>query len=67
MSIKELQESASKLNRKERHHLTAFLVALDDKEDREYQSKLSRKIDDQDPANWVALDELNRRLDLDKS
>lgn len=67
MSIEELQESVSKLNRKERHHLAAFLVAIDDQEDKEYQLKLAQKIDDRDPANWVTLDELDRRLDLDES
>jgi len=67
MSIKELQESASKLNREERHHLTAFLVALDDCEEEEYPLKLARKIDDQNPENWATIDELDRRLNLDES
>ncbi len=46
----------------DRRQLAAFLVTLRHRDKAGYRGELARKIDDKDPANWVALEDLNRRL-----
>lgn len=67
MSLTELQKSVSSLNREDRRRLTAYLVFLDDQEDKAYREKLAGRIDDKSVENWVTIDELDKRLGINDS
>lgn len=64
MSVLEIKREIAKLPTEERRELAAFLVTLRHGETKEFREKMARKIDDKDPANWVSLEELDRRLAL---
>lgn len=63
MSIEALKQELSDLAVVDRTRILAFLVALQDEQDPSYREMLATKIDDRNPANWVSLSELDRRLD----
>lgn len=62
MSLDQLKEKVVELAARERRQLMAFTVALETEQDQQFRAELARKIDDQNSANWVELDELQRRL-----
>jgi hypothetical protein len=62
MSLDQLKEKVVELTLQERRQLIAFMVALETKQDQPFRADLARKIDDRNPANWVELDELQKRL-----
>ncbi len=62
MSLDQLKERVVELTAQERRQLMAFMVALETEQDQQFRSELARKIDDRNPANWVELDELEKRL-----
>ena len=62
MSLNQLKERVVELTAQERRQLMAFMVALETEQDEQFRSELARKIDDRNPANWVELDELEKRL-----
>ena len=62
MSLDQLKERVLELTAQERRQLMAFMVALETEQDAQFRSELARKIDDRNPANWVELDELEKRL-----
>jgi hypothetical protein len=62
MSLDQLKEKVVELTAQERRQLIAFMVALETEQDRQFRAQLARKIDDRSPANWVELDELQKRL-----
>jgi hypothetical protein len=62
MSLDQLKEKVVELTPRERRQLMAFMVALETEQDQQFRAELARKIDDRNPANWVELDELQKRL-----
>jgi hypothetical protein len=62
VSIAELKDELDRLSAEERRQLTAYLVTKDRMLDREFSEQIARKIDDQNPARWVSLDEAEKRL-----
>jgi hypothetical protein len=62
MSLTHLKDEAANLPFKERRELIAFLVSLQTQSDEAFQKKLAAKIDDKNPANWVELDDLQKRF-----
>ncbi len=62
MSLTQLKDQAAHLPFRERRELIAFLVSLQTESDEEFQKTLAAKIDDKNPANWMELDELQKRF-----
>ena len=62
MSLTQLKDQAAHLPFKERRELIAFLVSLQTESDEDFQRTLATKIDDNNPASWVELDELQKRF-----
>lgn len=62
MSIDVLKRELAGLAPGERNQIVAFLLSLQHSQDADYRAKLARKIDDQNPANWADLSELEKRL-----
>ena len=62
MSLKELQREAVALDPVSRRELLAYLIALQDAEDKEYRKKLSSKIDDDSAGRWLSLEEAQEKL-----
>jgi hypothetical protein len=67
MSIETLKHELASLDSIKRSHIVAYLVSLQDQQDRSYKSSITKKIDDNDPANWATLEDLDRRLGFDES
>ena len=65
MNFEALKQELAKLSEKDRGKIMAFLVALDERDDAEYRAEITRRIDDKDPAHWMTLEELERRLSID--
>lgn len=61
MSLAQLKEEAAHLHPAEQRELIAFLVAQQTEKDEEFRNDLARKIDDNDPAHWLELDDLQKR------
>ncbi|MBL9130171.1 MAG: hypothetical protein JNG86_03170 [Verrucomicrobiaceae bacterium] len=61
MSLTQLKQEAVELSPAERGELMAFLASIQVAEDNELSAELTRKIDDTTPANWVSLDDLQKR------
>ena len=62
MSVNELQDQMAKLSLEDRRQLTAFLVSLRHQELPGYKESLATKIDDTNEANWISLEEFDRRV-----
>jgi hypothetical protein len=63
VSIQEIKSELQALPVDERRELAAFLVSLRHKDLVGYRARMSDKIDDQSPENWVTLEELDQRLE----
>ena len=50
------------LDEAERRRLMAYLVALEDRGNADYQQKLAKKIDDRSPHRWLTIDEVEREI-----
>lgn len=64
MSIQEIKAEIETLPAKDRRQLTAYLVALRHRDLAGYRERMTGKIDDDNPENWLTLEELDRRLEL---
>jgi hypothetical protein len=62
VSIAELKAEVDRLSPEEREHLAAYLKIRKQMQDKEFVKELSRKIDDKNPANWITLEEAEKRL-----
>ena len=62
MSLQDLKSEIERMPCADRRQLAAFLVTLRHRDIAGYRNELARKIDDQNPDNWVALEDLSRRL-----
>jgi hypothetical protein len=63
MSVREIKEKLASLPRKEQDEVIAFLFHLRQAGDREYQSKIARRLTDKDRSHWLSPDEFERELD----
>ena len=61
MSLTQLKQEAVELSPAEQSELIAFLGSIQIAEDADLRAELTRKIDDTNPANWVDLDDLQKR------
>ena len=62
MSVMDLKRELVALSASEQAEVAAFLFQLRRKHDADYQSTLSRRIDDKDPSHWLTPDEFEKRL-----
>ena len=62
MSLAQLKDQAAHLPTPEQRELIAYLISLQTAADSAFKDTLARKIDDTDPAHWVELDDLEKRL-----
>jgi hypothetical protein len=63
VSIQEIKTEIEALPAEERKRLAAFLVTLRHKDLADYRTRMARKIDDNNPENWVTLADLDQRLE----
>jgi spore coat protein CotH len=61
MSLAQIKDQAAHLQLLEQRELIAFLVSIQTDKDEEFRQVLSDKIDDKTPANWLELDDLQKR------
>ncbi len=61
MSLVQLKQEAVELSPAEQGELIAFLASIQVAEDDDLRAELTRKIDDTNPANWVDLNDLQKR------
>ena len=64
MSVEALKEEPAGLDTERRNEIVAYLLSIDDQKNAEYLSSLARKIDDKNPAHWLTLEEMDRRLSI---
>lgn len=62
VSLQDLKSEIERMPSADRRQLAAFLVTLQHGDIAGYRSELTRRIDDKNPGNWVALEDLDRRL-----
>jgi hypothetical protein len=62
MSIAELKSEVDRLTPEEREELRAYLRMKYRPLDPETRRKLTEKINDKNPANWITLEEAEKRL-----
>jgi hypothetical protein len=62
MGVQEIRAEVEAMPADERRRLAAFLVSLRHKDLADYRARMAQKIDDDSPANWVTLEEMDRRL-----
>lgn len=63
MTIQAIRAEVEALPADERRRLAASLVSLRHKDLADYRAKMTRRIDDKDPKNWVTLEEFEDPLD----
>jgi hypothetical protein len=61
MSLAQLKQEAVELSPAEQSELIAVLASIQVGEDDELRAELTRKIDVTTSANWVSLDDLQKR------
>lgn len=66
MSIEQLKAEAMALSDAERKEFIGYLLALGRKRTAEYWNRMTTKIEDNDPSHWVAEEDLDRALGLDR-
>ena len=65
MSVLELKRELARLPAEERRELAAYLVTLRHEESAQFKDRISTMIDDKDPANWMTLEDFDKRQGLD--
>ena len=63
VSIQEIKNQLATLPRKEQDEVIAFLFHLRHADDVDYQSAISRRLQDKDRSHWLSPDEFERELD----
>ncbi len=63
MGFHEIQTAVANLSPEERKKLAAQLVALRHRDIEGYREKMAAKIDDNNPDNWVTLEEFEKHLE----
>ena len=62
MTLAELKHEAQALSVEERAALAAYLLELNFDEDLEFGQRMSRILNDKDPAKWLTLEEVEKGL-----
>ena len=60
MSLAQLKDETVHLQPAEQRELIPFPVSQETERDEEFKRMLARKIDDNDPANWMELDDVQK-------
>jgi hypothetical protein len=63
MSVREIKDKLAALSRREQDEVIAFLFHLRHADDTEYQSRLTRRLEDKEPEHWLSPDQFERELD----
>ena len=66
MSIQQLKTEVSSLSDEERRELIGYMLSLGRKRSADYWDRIEAKIADNDPSHWVAEEDLDRALGLDR-
>jgi hypothetical protein len=66
MSILQFKTEAAALSDAERRELIGYLLSLGRARAADYYDRLAAKIGDHDPAHWVAEENLDQALGLDR-
>ena len=66
-STAELMRDVAELPPQAQQQMASYLVQLRLQQDDEWRREMARKIDDKNPANWVSLEELQRRFPDDQA
>jgi hypothetical protein len=66
MSIPELKAEGAALSDQDRRELIGYLVSIGRQRNAAYWDRIAAKIEDRNPANWVAEDVLDSALGLDR-
>jgi hypothetical protein len=61
MSFTQLKNEAARLPSKAQRKLIAFLISLQTAQDQKFKEKLAARIDDQDPGNWMDLEQVRKK------
>jgi hypothetical protein len=64
MSFEALKDQVDSLPDAERRRLMAYLVSVEHSKNAEHARRMTEKIECNDPARWVTLEELEKRLQL---
>jgi hypothetical protein len=67
MSFEQIKAESATLTTEQRRELIGHLLSLGRKLQPDFRSKMAEKIDDNDPAHWVAEEDLDRALGLDQA
>jgi hypothetical protein len=63
MSFETLKEQVDSLADSERRRLMAYLVSVEHSKNAEHAERMEKKIKSNDPARWLTLEEVEKRLD----
>lgn len=63
MTFADIKKAASELDPTEQLRLVGYLLSLQRRDDPAYREELARRIDQTDPARWISLDDLERRIE----
>jgi hypothetical protein len=66
-TVAELVQDIAQLPAAAQDELSAHLLRLRRRRDDEWRREMARRIDDKNPANWVSLEDLKRRLFPDRT
>lgn len=64
MSFEALKEQVDLLADVERRRLMAYLVSVEHAKSTEHAARMRKKIECHDPARWLTLEEVEKRLHL---
>ncbi len=62
MSVQEIKATLASLPRKDQDEVMAYLFHLRHTDDERYQSEVSRRMQDKDPAHWLTADQFESKL-----
>ncbi|MFT5467787.1 MAG: hypothetical protein ACI8UO_002894 [Verrucomicrobiales bacterium] len=62
MSLAQIKDEVAAMTEREQRELFGYMISLRDTNDKELKRSLARKIDDNNPANWMNMDEFSERL-----
>ena len=62
MNMAELMREVAGLPAEQRNELAAYLLHLRLAQDPAWRAEMTRRIDDQNPANWVLLEDWKKEL-----
>ena len=63
MNVLEIKDKLAALSRREQDEVVAFLFHLRHADDKEYQTTLTRRLEDQEPGHWLSPEQFERELD----